>query len=220
MALWQLTQLNKYGNSRTRIVYSSKGLKLSPKLGPNLMVKRFQYEFSHPIMSPSLFKSTNGITYLMPGWIEVDANTTLKDIKWSKPILVEKVKNEIISHEFNSSSSNKSYITKEYKNSDGTTKYSCNCPGAFRAKDKECKHIKSLKNQAMARGKAYLQLPIGIAFQKSLRKNSKTIVKIVKNRTIDDLIECNFIIPGIKENYIIKEVVQGENLIKKLLERY
>lgn len=72
----------------------------------------------------------------------------------------------------------------------------------------------------MAREKAYLNIPIGIAFATSDRKNAKIKVKVVKNRTIDELLKVNFVIPGIPAKAVIKEVVMGDALIAKVKEKY
>ena len=84
----------------------------------------------------------NGKTYLMPMWQEVVNGTTVNDINWIKP-KVKTEKKEVIKHKFLSSKGDKEYITKEIKTNEGTT-YTCNCPGYYRAKDRKCKHIKSL----------------------------------------------------------------------------
>ena len=58
----------------------------------------------------------------------------------------------------------------------------------------------------MARESSYPKVPITIVFKTSNRKNAKYKMKTVRNRTIDDLIDCNYTIPGIPANAIIKEV--------------
>lgn len=81
-------------------------------------------------------------------WKEVSLETTLSDIKWEKtnPIPAVKKEPKIITQTF-VSSSNPSilYKTKKVEREDGTFTYSCDCPGAWRAKDKRCKHIKKLE---------------------------------------------------------------------------
>ena len=39
------------------------------------------------------------------------------------------------------------YTTKKIEREDGSFVYSCTCPGAWRAKDKRCKHIKILEKR-------------------------------------------------------------------------
>ena len=45
-------------------------------------------------------------------------------------------------------------------------------------------------------------------------------MKTVRNRNIDELIDCNYIIPGISAKAIIKEVGMGEYFIKKYKKKY
>jgi len=142
MALWEFSNLNKHGNFRTRIIYTKGGLGIPGKgLGPMIFANRFKYQHKHPFMAPTLLKKDNK-TYLMPYWKEVIEGTTLNDIEWFKP---KTKRAEVIEHKFKSSSSNTVYITKEYISVDGSRKFTCNCPGTWRAKDRRCKHIKSLE---------------------------------------------------------------------------
>jgi len=66
----------------------------------------------------------------------------------------------------------------------------------------------------------YTRIPLGIAFQKSNRKNAKVYIKELKSMTIDDVLDRNFNVQGISKNAIIKDFVQGEELIKKLKKKY
>lgn len=142
MALYEFSNLNKYGNFRTRITYSSGGFGINPKgLGNSIFVKRFKYEYKHALLPPTLFVS-NGKKYLMPYWQEVHPETKIEDIFWNKPF---KKLTEIIKHKFLSSKGDVTYVTKETILPDGTRKYSCNCPGFWRAFDKRCKHIKEIE---------------------------------------------------------------------------
>lgn len=72
----------------------------------------------------------------------------------------------------------------------------------------------------MARETSYPKIPIGIAFATSNRSNAKHKVKIVRNRNIDQLIDLNYIIPGIPAKAVIKEVVMGQSLCDRLIEKY
>lgn len=142
--LYEFSHLNKHGNIRTRIIAMPKGKALgyNPKgLGPFQSAKTFRYDYEHTFQPPSLL-TLNGKTYIMPLWKEVISGTTLKDINWIKPI-VKKTTTE--SFKFTSSSSDKVYSTKKTTLASGEIKLSCNCPGTWRAKDRRCKHIKSLE---------------------------------------------------------------------------
>ena len=79
MALWKFTNLNKYGNHRSRIIYKPDGeaFGFNPKgFGPFVNVQMFKYEYKHEVMPPGLIES-NGKKYIVPTWKEVDPNTTL-----------------------------------------------------------------------------------------------------------------------------------------------
>jgi len=65
----------------------------------------------------------------------------------------------------------------------------------------------------------YDKSPIGISFQKNAK--SKIIqVKIIRNRNIDELIDCCFEVPGIPKGAIIHDIVIGEKLSQNLLNQY
>lgn len=72
----------------------------------------------------------------------------------------------------------------------------------------------------MARGSSYPKVPIVIAFATSNRSNAKSKIKVVRNRTIDDLIDCNYVIPGIPAKSVIKEVGMGEIFIERYKKKY
>jgi len=145
MALWEFKNLNKYGNLRTRIIYTKGSLGIPGKgVGPIVFAKRFKYEFRHAYMPPTIFKN-NGKTYLMPLWQEVIDGTTLDDVDWirPKPVLSNKSKQTPITTIHTSkSNADKTYKTTYYPE---TKKYQCSCPGSFRAFDKRCLHIKEME---------------------------------------------------------------------------
>ena len=125
---------------RTRIVAFDKAPSFPGSLS-DLWVRRFKYKYEHSVMPPMIWEN-NGKTYLMPLWKEVKKGTTINDIEWVKP---KKKKTEIETFEFKSSSSGSMYTTKKFTKPSGEVKYSCTCPGVWRAKDRRCKHIKSLE---------------------------------------------------------------------------
>ena len=87
MALWKFTNLNKYGNPRSRIIYKPDGepFGFNPKgFGSFINVRMFRYEYKHEVLPPTL-ATFNGQKYIVPSWQKVDPNTTLKDINWIKP---------------------------------------------------------------------------------------------------------------------------------------
>jgi len=72
----------------------------------------------------------------------------------------------------------------------------------------------------MARDGNYSKAPIVIAFATSNRSNAKYKVKVVRNRNIDELMDCNYIIPGIPAKAVIKEVGIGNYFIEKYKKKY
>jgi hypothetical protein len=72
----------------------------------------------------------------------------------------------------------------------------------------------------MARSSERLKSPVGVIFLTSNRTNAQTKIKIFKNKTVDELLDCDFITPGIPTKAIIKEVMIGENLITSAIKRY
>ena len=143
MALWKFTNLNKYGNPRTRIFHTPEGKAFShgPGFGPT-WVSRFQYEYKNEVMPPSILE-LNGKTYLMPEWREVHPKTTLNDIIWKKPKVKKQNKFEKKTWKFESSSSDSVYTVTQV---DSVT-LKCNCFGFFRAKDRNlgCKHVQKVR---------------------------------------------------------------------------
>jgi hypothetical protein len=142
MPLFEFSNLNKHGNLRTRLIYrKSSQFKFNPKgLGRFVGVKRFKYDYTHAYISPALL-NIGDKKYIVPDWKEVDPNTTLDDINWIRPKKQEpKVEPNLF--KFKSSSSDAVYIVRKIMDS-----YKCNCPGYWRSKTRECKHIKELKNK-------------------------------------------------------------------------
>jgi hypothetical protein len=107
-----------------------------------------RHKHTHPLLPPTLFIShIDGQKYIVPGWTKVNSKTTLEDIEWVK----EKImipKSQIQTFQFPSSSGSEIYITKKYINPDNSIKYTCNCPGGWRVKDKTkgCKHVQQIRS--------------------------------------------------------------------------
>ena len=141
--LWKFTNTNKYGTLRSRIVYNPDGkpFTIGRGFGKFVHVRVFKYTYEHPLLPPSLFTSQDGKKYIVPTWQEVLPETTLNDIKWVKP---EVVKPKLQKNEWMfESSSDPGHF---YKVTQVGVTYKCNCPGVWRAKDRQCKHIKEIKN--------------------------------------------------------------------------
>ncbi len=71
-----------------------------------------------------------------------------------------------------------------------------------------------------SRDGTYPKIPIVIVFATPNRSNSKMKMKVVRNRNIDQLMECNYVIPGIPAIAVIKEVGMGEYFIEKYKKKY
>lgn len=125
---------------RTRIMSFDKAPSFPGSLS-GLWVKCFKYKYEHPVIPPMVWEK-DGKTYLMPLWKEVVKGTTVNDIEWIKPV---KKKTIVEEFKFESASSGSLYTTKKFTKPSGEIKYSCTCPGVWRAKDRRCKHIKSLE---------------------------------------------------------------------------
>ena len=135
--LWKLTTVNKYGNFRSRIVHSEGALTIGRGFGPFVGARRFRYESRTPYHG-ILTSPIDGKKYLTPDWKEVLPETTLADIVYIAP---EPVKEKPTQWDFKSESSDAVYKVRF-----NGVRYSCSCPGSWRAKDRECKHIKQVKN--------------------------------------------------------------------------
>jgi len=80
MALWQFSNLNKYGTLRKRIMYRPDGEAFSynPRgLGRFVAVRRFKYTYEHTLIPPGLFTDQKGDKYIVPTWQKVHPETTL-----------------------------------------------------------------------------------------------------------------------------------------------
>lgn len=137
--LIEFSNLNKYGNLRSRILFV-KNPPFSCKtegLGRFIGTRVFKYEYEG-IIPPGLIVATDGTKYIVPTWQKVHPKTTLSDIKWiNKVPKIEKPKTE--TWEFKSSSSDQVYTVTNYDN-----KLKCDCMGFFRSRG-NCKHVKQVK---------------------------------------------------------------------------
>lgn len=72
----------------------------------------------------------------------------------------------------------------------------------------------------MARSSERLKALIGVVFATSTQANPKCKIKIFRNKTIDELLDCDFVTPGIPLKADIKEVVIGQKPISSLIVKY
>ena len=63
---------------------------------------------------------------------------------------------------------------------------------------------------------------ITIIFATSSRSNAQIKSKTIRNRSMDDLLDCNYVIPGISDKAVIKEVLVGSkpNFINPYLKKH
>ena len=146
MALWKFSNLNKYGNLRSRIIYRPDGeaFSFNPKgLGWFVAARRFKYQYEHHIIPPALFVDQQGQKYIVPTWQKVLPETTLADIEWIKPEKpVEKFEQKEWLFE---SKSDPGHFYKVTQVSDYKVK--CTCTGQYRAKDRKCRHMKDVMKE-------------------------------------------------------------------------
>lgn len=60
---------------------------------------------------------------------------------------------------------------------------------------------------------------VGIVFKTSKRRNARTKIKILKNKTPDEIVGKKKI-PGIPDNAVILEVGFGEQLVQSYIKKY
>jgi len=107
-------------------------------------VQRIMYKQEH-WMPPALVRIRDK-QYLMPNWVEVHPEAQLSDIIWKRP--ERKVqKPDVTTKQFTSKSNPEiTYTAKKTVLPTGKIQYSCNCPGVWRSKTRECKHMKDMKS--------------------------------------------------------------------------
>ena len=105
-------------------------------------VQRIVYYHNHRIAP--IFVNLNDKRYLMPSWTEVHSSTEFNDVIWNKPDVKEEIKE--VKTFYSSSNPNIKYKTTKITSLKGEVRFGCNCPGRWRAKNGECKHIKEMKS--------------------------------------------------------------------------
>ena len=151
MALHRIIQTHKVSILGQEITYTNKFLKYSESTSYGFKPSKslissgvyvFKYTYEHHSLPPTLLVSpVSGKKFIVPTWQEVHPQTTLSDINWVKPVKVEPVV-EKNTWTFESSSDPGHFYTVKQSG----FKYSCNCPGVWRSKERKCKHIKQVEN--------------------------------------------------------------------------
>ena len=137
--LYQVSNEWKCGFMEDFIAYSKGGYTIDSPQVKISFVKVFKYKIESRL-KPGIAK-VKGKTFITPGWVPCHPNTELSDINWIQKVPKEEKLKEIDTWRFKSSSGDGEYVTKK-----NGFKYTCNCPGVWRAKDRECKHIKEVKS--------------------------------------------------------------------------
>jgi hypothetical protein len=137
--LYQVSNEWKCGFMEDFIAYSKGGYTIDSPQTKISIVKVFKYKIESRL-KPGIAK-VKGKTFITPGWVPCHPKTELSDINWIQKVPKEEKLKEIDTWRFKSSSGDGEYVTKK-----NGFKYTCNCPGVWRAKDKECKHIKEVKS--------------------------------------------------------------------------
>ena len=136
--LYQVSNEWKCGFMEDFIAYSKGGYTIDSPQVKISFVKVFKYKIESRL-KPGIAK-VKGKTFITPGWVPCHPNTELSDINWIQKVSKQEQVKEIDTWRLKSSSGDGEYVTKR-----NGFKYTCNCPGFWRAKDRECKHIKEVK---------------------------------------------------------------------------
>lgn len=98
------------------------------------MVKQ-KYHVISPF-APAIINLSNK-SYIVPAWVEVPVGTELDQVTWERDITPPKPDPNIFKIP---SSDGKGF----YQVQKVGIKWTCNCPGYWRSKDRICKHIKQV----------------------------------------------------------------------------
>ena len=151
MALHEVIEKHKVNILGQEITYTNKyityteGTIRSYKPSPSMYScsgRLFKYEFEHAYLSPALFTNDKGEKFIVPSWQKVHPKTTLNDIIVTRPVKKAEAPIEKNTWKFESSSEPGHFYTVRKSG----LKYTCNCPGVWRSKDRRCKHIKQVEN--------------------------------------------------------------------------
>ena len=152
MALHRIIETHKVNILGQDITYTNKFLKYSKSTSYGFKPSKslvsqgvyvFRYTYEHHSLPPTLFVSpVSGKKFIVPTWQEVHPQTTLADIEWIKPTKPIEIPVEKNVWKFESSSDPGHYYTVRQSG----LKFTCNCPGVWRSKERKCKHIKQVEN--------------------------------------------------------------------------
>lgn len=155
MALHRIIQTHKVNILGQEITYTNKFLKYSETTSYGFKPSKsiisngvyvFKYTYEHHSLPPTLVV-LSGQKYIVPTWQKVHSQTTLADIEWIKPEpkVNQQLDIPIIKEEFkfeSKSDPGNFYVVRVTGN-----KVKCNCAGQYRAKDRQCKHMKEVRQK-------------------------------------------------------------------------
>jgi hypothetical protein len=155
MALHRIIQTHKVNILGQEITYTNKFLKYSETTSYGFKPSKsiisngvyvFKYTYEHHSLPPTLVV-LSGQKYIVPTWQKVHSQTTLADIEWIKPEpkVNQQLDIPIIKEEFKFES--KSDPGSFYVVRVTGDKVKCNCAGQYRAKDRQCKHMKEVRQK-------------------------------------------------------------------------
>lgn len=139
MLLYKVTKITWDGVETTEYIRTAQ-LSFKSEGHKGVFVTPIKYDYEHPILPPSIVAGRDGKKYIVPTWQEINPLTTLEDINWVPKKIGPKP--EPHTWTFKSSSGDGVYKVKQTGNT-----LKCNCMGFFRAKDRRCKHIKSVEKE-------------------------------------------------------------------------
>jgi hypothetical protein len=140
MPLYKVTKQYSNKPSTTEIVYGNSPYVVKPNGETSINVSNFKYHVKG-ITNPAIINFSSG-KIIGPYNIECHPMTTLNDIVWERP----EIKQDKVAETFESKSGLGQYKTTFNPNNNT---YKCTCFGYFRAKDRQCKHIKALKEKSV-----------------------------------------------------------------------
>jgi hypothetical protein len=158
MALHQVSETYKVNILGQEITYTNRFIKHTEgtsygfKPSPHMIgssSRLFKYEYEHYMLPPTLFISpVDGQKYIVPTWQKVHSETTLNDIEWIKPEIkkvnqLEDSKPSSTEYKFESKSEPGNFYVVRVTGD----KVKCNCAGQYRAKDRQCKHMKEVRQK-------------------------------------------------------------------------
>ena len=136
MPLWGVY----YRNGDHKVIHTdTSGLKIkdNPEVEGHQMISVHKYRIESPT-PPGIVRLPSGI-YITPTWERCHPKTTLKDIIWDRPKKKRKKEDQ---KSWTVLSSNK---VDKYTVRRDVNRFTCTCPGYFRSKKRECKHIRGVK---------------------------------------------------------------------------